>query len=244
MASSSSAKKVARVAAKSGSGKPAGASSGSGRNWMFGIGIVLIIALGAGVVAMARSENEGLGSNTTPPKANLQNGDPFDHWHAAFAVEVCGTQLDPVPQKEPDVQGIHTHGDGLIHIHPFTERVAGPGATLGVFFDQVGIQVTDDGFTDQTGRTFRAGETTCGGEPTELVLLWWRDARSAADTPPDEVITSGFADVRFTEDGAAYTLALRAVGGTSPAPSSAAEIAELGAVDGTPADPEVPVTTR
>ena len=66
---------------------------------MFGLGIVAIIALGIGVVAMARSENGGVGDNSTPPKANLQNGDPFDHWHAAFAVEVCGNEPEPASRS-------------------------------------------------------------------------------------------------------------------------------------------------
>ena len=38
-----------------------------------------------------------------------------DHIHAALDIYVCG-------QKEPNLPffeaGIHTHGDGLIHIHP------------------------------------------------------------------------------------------------------------------------------
>ena len=93
MASSSSAKKVARVAAKSGAGNAAGAQAAKNRNWLFVAGILVILAIGVGVVAMARSENQGLGDNSTPPKANLQNGDPFDHWHAAFAISVCGTEL-------------------------------------------------------------------------------------------------------------------------------------------------------
>ena len=246
MASSSSAKKVARVAAKSGSGKPAGASAGSGRNWMFGIGIVVIIALGIGVVAMARSENGGLGDNTTPPKANLQNGDPFDHWHAAFAIEVCGTELDPLQDGPTDVQGIHTHGDGLIHIHPFTRTAAGKRATLSRYFKQVGLTVTDTGFELPDGMTMEGGATTvtegeteCAGEPGELVMAHWENAATAAGTKPDKIYRSGFGDVRFTEDLGAYTLAFVPKGSEKiEAPSSAAEIESLGAADagGTPTD--------
>ncbi len=43
MASSSSAKKVARVAAKSGSGSPVGAASVKQRNWLFALAIVAIV---------------------------------------------------------------------------------------------------------------------------------------------------------------------------------------------------------
>src|SRR4051794_21157998 len=111
---SSSAKKVARVAAKSGASSSSGGSSAKGRNWLFALGIVAIIGVGIGIVALARGENQGYGKNSTPPKANLQDGTPFDHWHAAFAVEVCGTELDPLQDGPQDTLGIHTHGDGLV----------------------------------------------------------------------------------------------------------------------------------
>lgn len=239
MASSSSAKKVARVAAKSGSGKPAGAASGSSRNWLFGVGIVVIIAVGIGVVAMARNENGGYGDNSTPPKANLQDGEPFDHWHAAFAIEVCGTELDPLQDGPTDVQGIHTHGDGLVHIHPFTRAAAGDRATLAKYFKQVGLTVTNTGFELPAGMkmkdgstTVKVGETTCAGKPGELVLAHWKDAANAAGTKPDKIYTKDFGDVRFTEDLGAYTLAFVPKGTTDiEPPSSAADIESLGAAD-------------
>ena len=240
MASSSSAKKVARVAAKSGSGKPAGATAGTGRNWLFGLGIVVIIAVGIGVVLMARNENGGYGANDTPPKANLQNGDPFDHWHAAFAIEVCGTEIDPLQDGPTDVQGIHTHGDGLVHIHPFTRAAAGKRATLSRYFKQVGLTVTDTGFELPEGMTLedgattvKEGETTCAGKPGELVLAHWKDAANAAGTKPDKIYRKDFGDVRFTEDLGAYTLAFIPKGQTDSIkpPSSAAEIESLSAAD-------------
>jgi hypothetical protein len=239
MASSSSAKKVARVAAKSGSGSQAGSSPGSGRNWLFALGIVAIIALGIGVVAMARSENGGLGDNSTPPKANLQNGDPFDHWHAAFAIEVCGKELPALQDGPTDVQGIHTHGDGLVHIHPFTRTAAGKRATLNKFFKQVDLTVTNTGFQlpkgvtmEGGGTTVEEGVTTCAGKPGELVMAHWKDAANAAGTKPDKIFTKNFGDVRFTEDGGAYTLAFVPKGTTDiKAPSSAADIQSLGAKD-------------
>ena len=239
MASSSSAKKVARVAAKSGSSKPSGASTGTGRNWLFALGIVAIIALGMGVVAMARSENGGLSDNTTPPKANLQNGDPFDHWHAAFAIEVCGKQLDPLQDGPQDVQGIHTHGDGLVHIHPFTRTAAGKRATMERFFDQVSLTVTDTGFqlpkgvtVEGGGTTVKEGVTKCAGKDGELVVAHWKDAANAAGTKPDKIFRKDFGDIRFTEDLGAYTLAYVPKGSTDiDAPSSAADIESLGAAD-------------
>lgn len=240
MAGSSSAKKVARVAAKSGSGRPAGASDGSQRNWLFGVAIVVIIALGMGIVLFARDKNGGGGDNSTPPRANLQDGEPSDHWHAAFAVNVCGKEISPLQDGPTDVQGIHTHGDGLVHIHPFTRSAAGERATLSKFFKQVDFTVTDSGFqlpegttTEDGGTTVKEGVTTCGGEEGELVLAHWNDALTAASTPPDKIYRGDFGSVKFTEDGGAFTLAYVVKGSEDiPAPSSAAQIQELGAADG------------
>lgn len=240
MAGSSSAKKVARVAAKSGTGRPAGAAADTQRNWLFAVAVVVIVALGVGIVLFARSENGGVGDNTTPPRANLQDGNPSDHWHAAFAVNVCGKEISPIQDGPTDVQGIHTHGDGLIHIHPFTRSAAGERATMARFFKQVDFTVTDEGFqlppgttTEDGGTTVKEGTTTCGGKEGELVLAHWESAVAAGSSEPDDLIRSDFGSVRFAEDGAAYTLAFVEKGTTEiPPPSTAAQIEELGAVDG------------
>lgn len=257
MASSSSAKKVARVAAKSGSIGNDGGATPKSRNWMFALAIVAIIAAGAGVLLFARDKNIGLGDNSTPPKANLQDGESFDHWHAAFGVSVCGKELSPLQDGPTDVDGIHTHGDGLAHIHPFTRSAAGERATLSVYFRQTGLIVTDEGFqlpdgmtTEDGGTTVKEGETTCGGKEGELVLAHWENAITAPGTEPDKIFTENFGDVRFTEDGGAYTLAFVPKGTTDiDPPASAAEIETLGAADGgatpTGASTEtVPATTE
>jgi hypothetical protein len=257
MATSSSAKKVARVAAKGSSGSKAG----KGTNWIFPAVIVAIFVLGIGVVAYARGESGGGFDNTEPPRAQLAQGEAFDHWHAAFAVNICGEELGPFSDEGPDVLGIHTHSDGLIHIHPFASRASGPRATLERYFDQVGLEVTDDAlslpeaFEYPDGDLFRAGEvgsaegedsddgvTSCGGEDTELVLAHWEDAQTADSSEPDEIMTSDLGAVQLTEDLGAYTLALRPVGSDEIiAPSSAADIITLGQVDGGGTPEDAPV---
>src|SRR4051812_17381876 len=47
--------------------------------------------------------------------------------------DVPGRFLAPFTDATQDALGIHTHGDGLIHIHPFTDSAAGRKATLGIF---------------------------------------------------------------------------------------------------------------
>lgn len=80
-----------------------------------------------------------------------------DHWHAAYGIYVCDRylpNLDGSAFADPD--GIHTHDDGLIHIHPFTARAAGPDATLGRFLAAIDMTV-------QPGRSLRV-------EPLRLAL--------------------------------------------------------------------------
>ncbi|CAN5687734.1 hypothetical protein BH10ACT1_BH10ACT1_01970 [soil metagenome] len=229
MASSSSAKKVARVAAKTGSGSNANKQA----NWLFPAAIVAVVALGVGIVVFARAENGGGSSNNTKPRAQLQDGKAYDHWHAAFAINVCGKEEAPVQDGATDTLGIHTHGDNLIHIHPFATRSAGKNATMKRFFDQVGLEVTDGGMKLQDGKVYKEGETTCGGKAGQLVLAHWKDAVGAAGAKPDEIYTKDFSSIRFTENYGAYTLAFEPTGTKDiPAPSSSAEIKTLGACDG------------
>jgi peptidylprolyl isomerase len=66
-----------------------------------------------------------------------------DHWHAAYGVFDCEKYVPSIDGSEfPDPDGIHTHADGLIHIHPFTQRASGANATLDRFLEVTGIQVT------------------------------------------------------------------------------------------------------
>lgn len=221
MASSSSAKKVARVASKS-----SAKSNKKGANWLFPVVIVVLIAAGIGVVAYARAENIGSSDNTTPPRAQLADGAAYDHWHAAFAVNVCGKELGPFSDIGADLLGIHAHaGEALIHIHPFSVAAAGENATMGRFFDQVGLVVTDDGFQTPDGKVYKAGETTCAGKPTELTMAHWKDPMGSANPEPDQIIRSGFSKVQFKADLQAYSLALLPKGEVPALPAGVSQLA-------------------
>jgi peptidyl-prolyl cis-trans isomerase B (cyclophilin B) len=74
-----------------------------------------------------------------------------DHWHAALSVDVCGEWLPNAPTFESPAgqprsrAGLHTHGDGLIHAHPFTASEAGTNATLGRYLGYGGWTITNRG---------------------------------------------------------------------------------------------------
>ncbi len=81
-------------------------------------------------------------ATTVSPNGPVAN---VDHWHAAYGIYDCDRYVASIDGSElPDPDGIHTHADGLIHIHPFTQRASGANATLQRFTDAIGIKVEDE----------------------------------------------------------------------------------------------------
>jgi hypothetical protein len=227
MAKGSSARKVARVAASSG-----GARAHKSRNLAFPFAIVLIVAAGLLLVIFARENNQSASANNTPPRASIDPTKPSDHWHAAFAVDICGQEQPPVQDGPVDTLGIHTHGDGVIHIHPFVTRAAGKGANLGRFFNQVGMKVTDTSIRMPNKKVYEEGKTACNGKPAEVSVAFWKVGLKASKEKPDKVYTGDFSNIRFRENYEAFTLAFLPKGTTAKAPSTAPNLVELGAKDG------------
>jgi hypothetical protein len=164
-----------------------------------------------------------------PPRVS-----PPDHWHASYGIYVCGEWLPAIPQfDEPNE--IHTHSDGVIHIHPHSANAAGENARLKVFLEGAGVELTDD--TLKVGEDeWKEGEDECDGQAAELVLAKWQDVQTSTKKPA--LIPSDFGDTRFREDGEGYTIAFvptdQAEGEGDeeiPKPESSASLSELGAVD-------------
>lgn len=225
MGKASSAKKVARAA------RAGGKTTGQRRNIGFPAAIVAIVVLGVGLIAFARSDQPGEGS----PKLG-------EHWHAAYGIYVCDRWVANLSDRGQDTLGIHTHTDGLIHIHPFLASAAGTSATLEKFFDQTGMKVTDSSITlppgDQFGeRTYKNGETKCGDKDGRVIMAYWEDAQNATGDP-DDVRTSGISGEHFEQDLGAVTIAFLPQGeDTVPPPPSAPGILQAATADG-PIDTE------
>ncbi len=62
-----------------------------------------------------------------------------DHWHARFSYFVCGVRQPNPPVFSGEV---HTHGDGIIHIHPSTPSYEGSAARLVKWFEYGGGKLT------------------------------------------------------------------------------------------------------
>src|SRR3954470_8767198 len=118
------------------------------------------------------------GSSTTVPTSTTAGGPSTT---IAGEGGVPGEFQAPFTDATQDVLGIHTHGDGVIHTHPFASSVAGRSATLGVFFDQVGLQISDNKLTLPGGQVFEEGVTKCqGGKDGVVEIAQWSSATDAA----------------------------------------------------------------
>lgn len=211
MGKASSAKKVARAAR-------VGASSGPTERRHFGFPalVVVVIVLGLAMVVFARATRDAQASPT------LQ-----DHWHNAYGVWDCqsGSFL-PSFQSERDPDGIHSHQDGLIHIHPFTASVTGKQAQLHVFLTNMGATLTDTELTLPGSEALVSG-VECNGETAVLQVVRWNDA--FGDGGSDDIRFEELADTRFLDDSQALVIALAPVGAEIPRPDS---IDALAAVTG------------
>lgn len=151
-----------------------------------------------------------------------------DHWHAAYGTYLCDAFAANPTDQAGDEFGIHTHDDGIAHVHPFSSAAAGEKATIGKFFDVIGLDVSDGTLVTTDGTTYESGTTTCpSGEVGTLVLVTWNNANDSAEPP--EVVTEDIADARFVNDRMAMTLAFVPEGkiGEIPRPESIPQLDQL-----------------
>ena len=198
-----SARKVAR-AARAGD---AGGSGGDRRRIGFPVAMAVVVILGVLLVGWARSNREA----TSAPRLG-------DHWHSVYDVYVClqsnaGTWRSKIiVERDPD--GIHTHGDGLIHIHPFNSNATGDDARLGKFFEAFGGYITDSAIKLDTGEVTKEG-FDCGGKPAVLKVARF-DAQDRERDP--QLHTQNLSAVRFRKNLEAFTIAFLPADETPPPP--------------------------
>jgi len=150
--------KYSRAAIRSKSRRPRNQRSS---NWFY-VTIALIAVFGVVAIVLVRGGGDAAGGPPQPATAER----PADHWHAAFAVNVCGEWLSDPPGFETAAgnsgvrTGIHTHDDGFIHIHPFYASEGGSNATLGKFLDYGGWSASEDSLDMWTGPSSDPTKTT------------------------------------------------------------------------------------
>lgn len=235
MGKASSNKKIQRV-------QRAGTTKVAGQRRPLGFPLLLAAIVIVGSVLIYFARDARVASAAIKPEVNR------DHWHVAFGVYKCDEypgDAQSLNDAKPDVLGIHSHGDGLIHIHPFSSGVAGKRATFGAFADQVGIELSDGSATVPTAGgddlTLTTGDT-CeitgdGGEKTkekaELKMFVWPP--QANDKIKPKIYTENLGDIRFVEDQGIMALALVPKGTTNiPLPPSISQLSSPSDLDEQP----------
>jgi hypothetical protein len=239
VAPSSSANKVAKLASR---GKGKRVKFQGGTLFPAIVAVVVIVMLALVVYARASRPTDGSG----PPQLG-------DHWHAAYGFYVCddtGAAFLPNLQGTKEEQtvdsagntvyadrnfrltGVHSHGDGVIHYHPYTSRATGNRARLGVFLNVYDVKLTDTVLQlppEQGGQKFDTSTYKCGGEDTQIRVRVWN---SFADTGDYRDYVTDFNNIRIDRNGMAFTIAVVPKGKDIPQPPSAPKLPELGTVDG------------
>tara|TARA_Y100000590_G_scaffold82543_1_gene91959 strand:- start:2486 stop:3214 length:729 start_codon:yes stop_codon:yes gene_type:complete len=199
MAKGNSAQKIAQA-------EKAGSIGGTSdrRRLGFPIAMACVVILGLLLVGWSRSNREA----TSAPRVG-------DHWHSAYDVYNCAESESTLESREYRggwrskfivervANGIHTHGDGLIHIHPSNSLASGNDAQLGEFFEAFGGFITDSSVKLDTGEVITEG-FTCEGKPAVLKVARF-DVENREREP--QVYTENLKDVKFLKNLEAFTVA-------------------------------------
>lgn len=254
MTSSSSAKRVARLAQK-GKGKKVRFQGGT----LFPTVMSVVVVLGLALIVYARSSAP---DKNVPPTSN-------DHWHISYGIYTCADPavknsksefLDNlVGNKEDETSGdyqtynIHSHDDGVIHWHAYSGLATGTRAKIGIFLNTYGVTVNKDGITfgtDQNGgKNYLVASNKCtdksGASVSGVVkvVVWdqydnekkfatYVSDKSLADKSNGELkYIANFNDIRVKKDGMAMTFAFVAPDETIPMPPTASNLPALGSAD-------------
>ena len=75
-----------------------------------------------------------------------------------------------------------------------------------------------NGITASEFGVISAADVVCDGQPAVMQIVRWSSALTAVDAEPDERIYEAFGDVRFKNDGEAFTIALAPLDAVVPLP--------------------------
>jgi hypothetical protein len=230
VASSSSAKKVAKLASR-GKGKKVRFQGGTTFPVIVAVVSIVMILL----VAYSRATVPGI--ETGPPQ-------PTDNWSMAYGIRICDTWLPNLTGTDAElnldastgdpakvVDG--PHADGIIHYHAQEGGATGRKAKLGVFLDIYDITLTDTKLElpqSQVGegedRTWDTGSFKCDGKDTQIRVRVWNDYTQSEFV--DNV--TNFRNLRFTNNGMVFAIAVVPKGDDIPLPESASTLADLGVI--------------
>ncbi len=235
MATSSSARKVAKLASR-GKGKKVRFSSGTTFPAIVVAAVVAMVALVAYAKISLPSEETGA------PQ-------PSDAWSIAYGIKVCdewlpnltgsAAELDKdASTGDPAAVVSGTDRDGIIHYHPQAGGNTGGRAKLGVFLDVYDIKLTDTKLSlpeaqmPEEPRSWDIKDdnvfkgTSCEGEEAVLKVRVWNDYTSGEffDNVTD------FRNLRLKNNGMVFAIAVVPRDAEIDKPDSAAKLSELGVI--------------
>jgi hypothetical protein len=221
-------RKVTKVA-RTGGGRTKRA--GQQTSWVFPTFIIATCVVGLALVALSREQRQ---PDNSPPRVGR------DHWHSAIGFDLCGNFAAAVPDNGQDPLGIHTHGDGVVHTHPFSSQAAGNKALLQLWLDTVGADVTAEKIELPDGTTFTNGDK-CGDKEGRVVTKVW-ESRAASDQ--GRIVTGDPGAIKLGNNQL-ITIAFLPEGDEVPKPPSEGQLDRLTDVDPTGVSTSVPpeVTT-
>lgn len=241
MATSSSSTKRAAKLAQKGKGQKVRFQGGT----LFPLVVAIVVVLGISLVFYSRQSRPA--ADASPPTID-------DHWHIAYGFYLC----DEWFMLEGDLEerdssgfvntefartGVHSHSDGLIHWHAFSSAATGGNATLGLFLDNYGVELTNDKLQfpddqapllpyEQDTGLFEGGETQCDIDGAmrdgELKVITWE---SFSDTGDGTTFIADYENIRFTNDAMVVSIAFVPSGTDVGMPPWAPDLPDLGAVD-------------
>src|SRR5437763_1264187 len=174
MGKASSSKKVARAAGTGGGRTARGTAP-----WGWYTILALFVLLGSALVFVSRGER----IDKLSPKGGARPK-VGDHWHAALGVYLCDKFAPNIPDSGQDPHGIHTHGDGVVHDHPFDRTSSGQNAQMRVFDTTVGMTLSATKLKlPNDSKTYTDGVTKCGGKTGSL--SFFVNGKQVAGNPAD-----------------------------------------------------------
>ena len=165
---------------------PSRARKGNNLVW-YAAAFVLLVG-GTLAVALSRSNS----ANSLGPQSG-------DHWHAALGVDNCGTWTPnwqtpvssaggPIRAGSTLYAGMHSHGDGLIHMEPQSSDEMGKFATVGTYFKFAGFKVNSTSISFAGTVNVKNGDK-CNGKPG--VLRWSVNGKERHGNPGSYKVFNG-----------------------------------------------------
>jgi hypothetical protein len=217
VATSSSAKKIARLAeaSKNRKGRKVRMQGGS----LFPTMIFVIVVLGVGLIAYARQSQERVSALDTAKQT----------YYTAFGIYKCDAFIENLPNATQLGQDIATVKPGAFIESPGVVRwepqvLSGERrAKLETIFELYGLKVTNDSIefpsTLNNGEKITEIDTKCGDKDATVQVVVW-DTKNASS----KVSIAELGNVRLTGNGMAITLAFVAKDVEVPQPVTVTDL--------------------